>query len=339
MRFNTFFEERHPDTSITLAVLCDGIGGHSAGEVAADLAVQTIIIEVSQANLDDPTQALEGGIQIANQKIFQASQQDRMRAGMGTTCACALIRAGQLFISYVGDSRIYLQRGRYLSQLSKDHTWIQEALDGGLLSLEEAVEHPNRHVLRRYLGSPTPPAVDSHLHITLTEEPAATHLSLQAGDLILLTSDGLTDLVSNPEINQLLGRNKPGLAIQKLIGLANQRGGHDNISILLLQVVKGKKPKGGSKRWLASCLMLFIFSILLAFGLLFGINVIEDWFNPPSTQSVLETLPFPTETPLPLFDTPITPGMESTTGATPSQPTETIGATTHTPSPTDTIYP
>ena len=337
--YRTFFEERHPGIPITLAVLCDGIGGHSAGEVAADLALQTIISEVSQANLEDPTRVLENGIQVANHKVFLAAQQDRMRTGMGTTCACALIRENQLFISYVGDSRIYLQRRRSLSQLSKDHTWIQEALDGGLLSQEEASDHPNRHVLRRYLGSATPPMVDSGMHFASPDEATAKQLPLQTGDIILLCSDGLTDLVSDPEINQLLKRNTPKVAIQKLIALANQRGGHDNISILLLKVEKGKKVKGGSKRWLANCLMLFILSILLAIGMLIGINVIEDQFNPSSTQSVLVTLPFPTQTPLPLFDITIAPVNEVVTGTVSPQPTETITATPSAASPTDSIYP
>ncbi len=329
----------------TLVVLCDGIGGHSAGEVAAELAVNTILREVSLNAQDDPILALEKSIQSASDAILQEAQTDRMRSGMGTTCACALIRQRMLYISYIGDSRVYLWRKKKLNLLSRDHTWIQEAIESGVIDPHDAAEHPNRHVLRRYLGSPNPPAVDSHVHFQSNHDPAhntdINSLSLQKNDIVMLCSDGLTDLVTDDEINQIISKNKPASAIQQLIALANQRGGHDNITIMLVQVFHKKRAfsQDNQKKQSASCLLLFLFTIFLAVGVFFGVRYLKNWNNVTPSATTAATLPFPTETSLPLFNqTTDTQFTQPTSAFETLQPELTVIATI-TPWPTDTTSP
>jgi protein phosphatase len=159
---------------------------------------------------------------------------------MGATVACCWIISRQLYLANVGDSRIYLLRGRYIYQLSNDHTWIQEAMDHGLLTPEQARAHPNAHVIRRYLGSKQPVVPDTRLRLSPGESDAQAEANqgfvLLPGDRLLLCSDGLTDLVSNDEIRYHLEGAPLEPALQALINLANGRGGHDNITLVALQV-------------------------------------------------------------------------------------------------------
>ena len=244
-------------TPSVLAVLCDGIGGHRAGEIAADLAVNSISQVVAECDGSQPLQVLQEAIHTTSQKIYHQSQDDSGQRGMGSTCACAWIIGNRLYTVTVGDSRIYLQRGEAITQLSTDHTWIQEMQDRGLISPDQAHSHPNAHMIRRYLGSPIPPEGDFRLRIGTddSDELALTNqgLILQPGDKLLLCTDGLTDLVKDSEICTSLNRDLPGnhfkpphlpsnpdqalgVALQELVDLANQRGGHDNITAIVMQV-------------------------------------------------------------------------------------------------------
>ncbi len=257
-----------------LAVLCDGIGGHRAGEVAAEMAVNLITAYVLEnGDALQPLDLLEQAITAASRAIHEQARTSRERNGMGATCACALILAERLYIASVGDSRVYLLRGGHYHQLTTDHTWIQEALQRGVLTPNQVVGHPNTHVIRRFLGSPSPPQVDLRLRLDGEEDDqlalANQGMPLQQGDLILLTSDGLTDLVRDDEICAALQNRPLQPAAQSLIDLANQRGGHDNISLLVIEAIPGALPQPTPamkprRWWLAGCAAGLI--LLLAAG-------------------------------------------------------------------------
>lgn len=236
----TAFRGSSGSAPVLLAVLSDGIGGNRAGEVASELAVNLISQFAANSDGRAPLAVLEGAIHFASGQIFQQAQSNPEQNGMGATCACAWIAGDRLYTATVGDSRIYLLRGQTIQQLSIDHTWIQEALERGLIQPEDAEGHPNAHVIRRYLGSPTPPEVDFRLRAngmeTDPQAPTGQGLLLLPGDQLLLCSDGLTDLVSDEEIRGVFQQAPLEEAGRKLIDLANQRGGHDNITLIAIQV-------------------------------------------------------------------------------------------------------
>ena len=265
-------------TPSLLAVLCDGIGGHRAGEVAAEMGVSLITEGVAAAEQEKPLRTLDKAIGRASAAIYNASQTDQGRVGMGTTCACAWIIGDKLYTANLGDSRIYLLRKGHFIQLTTDHTWIQEALDAGLISEEERSDnHPNAHVIRRYLGSKDVPEPDFRLWYFEGEDDEAAlgnqGLRLKPNDIILLCSDGLTDLVSDPEIRDVLETQSLTDAPETLIEMSNSRGGHDNITVVLLKV----PSKGGSwfgkrrrRRWVIGLVTTLAVLALLIGGALAG---------------------------------------------------------------------
>lgn len=237
----SFVLNKNDKTPVLFAVLADGIGGHRAGEVAAELAVNHMMQVVAQSDGYHIRQTIEAAVSEASDAIAAHSESNQNLKGMGATCATAWILGDKLHTAYVGDSRIYLMRGGRIQQLTVDHTWVQEAIDRGVLTPEEAREHPNVHVIRRYLGSPTPPDPDFRLKLFNDEgdQNAENNQGLQLlpNDILLLCSDGLTDLVWNDEILELV-RSKPSLkeASRALVELANSRGGHDNTTVILIAV-------------------------------------------------------------------------------------------------------
>jgi protein phosphatase len=222
------------------AIIADGIGGHRAGEVAAELAVETISKYMAESDASDPVGVLEHGIIHAGELIFRKADENPIYRGMGSTCACVWIIGNQLYAASVGDSRIYLIRQNAIHQLTIDHTWIQEAIDQGALRPEQARRHPNAHVIRRFLGSRLGVSPDFRLRLTGAEDDqqavANQGAQLLPGDLILLCSDGLTDLVGADEILGVLQKERGEPALRELVELANKRGGHDNITIVTLAV-------------------------------------------------------------------------------------------------------
>jgi protein phosphatase len=228
-------------TPVVFAVVADGIGGHRYGEVAAEMVVNIISDEVSRSNGGNPIAIFQKAFYTASETIFARSEREPEREGMGATCACVLVVGEKLYCAWAGDSRIYLARSATeLRRLTKDHTWVQEAVDKGILEPAQMALHPNAHVIRRYLGSPEPPEPDLRLRLNPgeTDEQARANqgLSLRSGDKLLLCSDGLTDLVTDEEILAHLQTRDLRAAAQKLVNLANERGGHDNITIVLLGV-------------------------------------------------------------------------------------------------------
>jgi protein phosphatase len=241
----------------TFAVVADGIGGHRAGEVAAELAVNYISMHVAESNARKPIKILENAIHDASQAIAAHSAGKAEEQGMGSTCACVWIIENKLYTAYVGDSRIYLLRGKYIQQLTIDHTWVQEAYEKGIITADQMRDHPNVHVIRRHLGGIRLPEVDFRLRIDNeeTDEESMNNqgFHLDPGDTILICTDGLTDLVWDDEIKEIIrGKRDLKTAAETLVNLANERGGHDNISVVLLAMprVEETLPKKGLFGWL-----------------------------------------------------------------------------------------
>ncbi len=229
--------QSNPTPSV-FAIVSDGIGGHRSGEVASEMTVNLISQIVAQSDGGHPLAVFQQGFYAVSEKIVEQAEQDASQRGMGATAACVWVIDKQLYIAYAGDSRIYLIRGKRIQQLSRDHTWVQEALDKGILSKAAIKSHPNLHVIRRYIGSSEPPEPDLRLYLRAGESDqeakANQGMVLTPGDVVLVCTDGLTDLVNDNEIAAALQGRTLKQTAKALIDLANQRGGHDNITVLLL---------------------------------------------------------------------------------------------------------
>jgi protein phosphatase len=326
---------------VLFAVLADGIGGHRGGEVAAELAVNHIMQNIAQGDGRYSRRAVEQAVNEASDSIAAHAAGSENLKGMGATCAMAWIIGDKLHTAYVGDSRIYLIRSGRIQQLTVDHSWVQEAIEKGILTPEMAREHPNVHVIRRYLGSPTPP--DPDLRLFLFDGEGAHHpennqgMELLPNDILLLCTDGLTDLVWNDEILEVI-RSKPGLkeAARGLIELANQRGGHDNITVVLIGVPADIKATGEVKKkrgwipWAIGALTGLIF--ILVIGSVLTLNLLRRSVPVTSTPFVSPS-PSVTVTSSPLPTITIVP----TETLAPDVILPTVS--TYTPWPTNTISP
>ena len=292
-------------TPVLFAVLADGIGGHKAGEVAAELAVNHIMETVAKSDGRHVRRTIENAVADASNAIAAHSSSDENMKGMGSTCAISWIIGDKLHTAYVGDSRVYLIRGGRIQQLTVDHTWVQEAVEKNILTPEAAREHPNVHVIRRYLGSPVPPEPDFRMKLfnDETDQHAENNqgMQLEPNDVLLMCSDGLTDLVWNDEILEVI-RSKPSLkeASAALIELSNSRGGHDNITIVLISTPADFNVKGRKKTdwlpWILGGVAGLIF-ILIAASLL-TLNLVRRSSTPTFAAPTLP-LPQVTSTPLP----------------------------------------
>ncbi len=285
-----------------------------------------------------PKKILKRAIQEASEAIADHASSTAEQKGMGATCACIWVIGDKLYTATVGDSRIYLLRGGRIQQLTTDHTWVQEAIEKNILTPEQAREHPNVHVIRRYLGSPDPPDVDFRLRLYDSEADALAEgnqgMQIHPGDTFLICSDGLTDLVWNDEIAETI-RSKSSLkaAAQELIDTANQRGGHDNITIVLINVPRDLKmtvpQKTNWRPWIIGGGIAFL--LFLVFASVLTINLL---------RATVFATPTPTFTPSPIPTATLTetltasPTLTETLTATPSP----IGPT-YTPWPTNTEIP
>ncbi|MEJ2012553.1 MAG: protein phosphatase 2C domain-containing protein [Anaerolineales bacterium] len=257
---------------VVAAVVSDGIGGHQAGEVAAQITVETVLKQLKRFAGGDPAALITDAVLEANRAVSDAASSSADQSGMGATLALVMVVGSQLYTATVGDSRIYLLRDKRLRQISIDHTWVQEAIEYEIISPEEARDHPQAHVLRRHIGGDQPPDPDFRMFLEDGEsEPRALAnqgVGLQAGDQVLLCSDGLTDMVEDQEIHNALNTRPPELAVEALIELALQRGGLDNITVVVLgmpESVEGymaRPPSSRLQRLLPAVLMLILFSII-----------------------------------------------------------------------------
>ncbi len=228
------------DANLGLLVLADGMGGYNAGEVASGIAVKTIVNLVREAleredlqaadpaaGLSRPAIILRDAITRANKIIFQTARTQPNCEGMGTTVVGALFHDNRITIAHVGDSRLYRLRGPGFEQVTLDHSLLQELVDRGFYSPEEAQRAANKNYVTRALG------VELNVDVEIQEHPA------QRGDVYMLCSDGLSDMVEDDDIHLTIntfGANLDTVAKQ-LVQLGNDNGGKDNISVLLAQVV------------------------------------------------------------------------------------------------------
>jgi protein phosphatase len=341
-----------PTPSI-VAVVADGVGGHQAGEVASSIAVEMISQLIAESDAAHPLATLEGAFHRANQAIYSQATINPDNAGMSTTAACIWIIGDQLYMASMGDSRIYLRRGDEFFQLTIDHTWVQEAIESGLLTNDQVRSHPNAHLIRRYLGSKQPAIPDFRINLSHEDIDGSAAgnqgMNLEAGDYLLMCSDGLTDLVSDDEIQSAVGRYPQEEALDNLIKLANSRGGHDNITIIGIQVPDDKLVVAAPRRRPRFLLALVIFFILML--ALFGAWIYQMYFWESGTGSptqipgstagiVAPTITVPVNSP-----TLPAPTVDSTPGNSPSPPPSDIPTedtpipATYTPWPTSTTNP
>lgn len=245
------------DISSGLVVLADGMGGYNAGEVASGIAVSVISAEIRH-HLQDmkPEQKdkatdedvgvilLRDNVRKANLSIYNAALSQPQYSGMGTTIVTGLFYDDRVAVAHVGDSRMYRLRGEVFESVTKDHSLLQEQIDSGMISKEDARTSKNKNLVTRAVGIDANVEPEIHVH------------DVQVGDVYLLCSDGLNDMVEDEEIGsvlQMLKANLP-LAATELIQLANDNGGRDNVSVILVKVNgKFSAPHG----WVAKLLSWF----------------------------------------------------------------------------------
>ena len=220
-----------------LFVVCDGMGGHAGGETASRLAVQTIEKELISAKLrtDDPFSsqvalaesplagALREAVEGACSAVFRTSRANPELAGMGTTCISLLVHGDHAIVGHVGDSRAYLVRGDLIQQISEDHSLVNEQIKAGMITPEEAKHSRYKNIITRSVGFEEEVQVDV---MGLVTEP---------GDTFLLCSDGLANMLEDREMLELVRGEKLEELPKKLIALANERGGDDNITVIVVQ--------------------------------------------------------------------------------------------------------
>ena len=211
-----------------LFIVADGMGGHAAGEVASDMAVKIVSRELAtlaHISGDDAGARVSASLKAANRAIFQRTVQEVDKQGMGTTASVLLLAEDRYLIGQVGDSRIYMLRDAQLRQITKDHSYVQEQVDAGYLTPEQARYHPYSNVITRCVGAGE------------VVEPDVYAGTVRAGDVFLVASDGLTGMVDDRRLQQLLAsRAGPGRIVDSLIAEANGRGGLDNITAIIVQV-------------------------------------------------------------------------------------------------------
>jgi PPM family protein phosphatase len=231
------------DDAVGLAVLADGMGGYNAGEVASSIATSFIkselgrwLAEASQnASDNDVRRAMDICVDNANRAIFNASTSNPQHSGMGTTLVLGVFRDSRLLMGHVGDSRAYRLRASRLSQITHDHSLLQEQIDSGLITPEQAAFSTHKNLVTRAVGVEDTVVLETHLHEMLP------------GDTYLLCSDGLSDMLHDDDIAKLMGAHESiADAAQALVAAANDAGGKDNISVVLARI---RGAAGGAKSW------------------------------------------------------------------------------------------
>ena len=237
-----------------LYAVADGMGGHAAGEVASRQAIAALFREYYADPSTNVVESLRRAYKVANAEIHAMASSDPTKEGMGTTLVAAVLKGDRLFVANVGDSRAYhVHQGR-IHQITRDHSWVAEQVEAGVITKEEARQHAHRNVITRALGNRPNVEVD-----IFTEK-------IQTGDAIVLCSDGLSNELEDEEIGRIVAGNDPQKAANELVSLANQRGGDDNITAIVVKVTKVTKEStlsfalaaGGLVAILAICVIAFL---------------------------------------------------------------------------------
>lgn len=220
---DAYFAGKITDGSV-FAVVCDGMGGANAGNVASELAVRHISEYVIRSyrdgmNMTDTEKTLKNAIVSANISLYDKAVNNAELAGMGTTAVAAFVKDGTAVIAHVGDSRIYLVNGE-IKQLTRDHSVVQSLIESGKITPEDAKVHPRKNVITRALGAEENVAVDSDC------------LNLSNGDTLLLCSDGLTNFLDDKDILTVFQNNDISAVAERLVEEANENGGGDNITVV-----------------------------------------------------------------------------------------------------------
>lgn len=216
-----------PSDTVGLYIVADGMGGYNGGEVASSLAVTATkdFIENNFAETEHTKESLQelvkNAIEYANMLVYEKSKEVQELEGMGTTIEVALVHNNRVYIGHVGDSRIYRIRKDFIRKLTTDHSYVQKLVKDGTISKEEAIHHPKKNMLTKALGC------------TSFVEPDVTVKGFLKDDILVLTSDGLTNMVKDQEIYQIVKDNIE-VATDKLIDKANENGGLDNITVIVV---------------------------------------------------------------------------------------------------------
>ena len=207
------------EEDLGLLAIADGMGGHASGEVASKMAIE-ILKEFLEKEGQPLPERLSSGIKLANRTIYEAAQSQSQLNGMGTTLTALQLDGNRLSIAHVGDSRAYLIRGGVIEQITDDHTIVSEQVARGMMTKEEAARSDMRNILSRALG--------------IASEVDVEELTVSEGDQLVLCSDGLSELISKDEIlSEVQSTKRPDLACNELVNLANQRGGEDNVTVIV----------------------------------------------------------------------------------------------------------
>ncbi|MEK9138825.1 MAG: Stp1/IreP family PP2C-type Ser/Thr phosphatase [Bacteroidota bacterium] len=217
--------DEHTSHKGQLFVVADGMGGHKGGKQASELAVK-IIGETYSADADKSVlESLANALQAANEAVYRASLRSSALSGMGTTCVALVVRGNHVHVAHIGDSRVYRVTKAEIIQLTRDHTAVAEMQRRGIITAEEAKYHPERSVLYRALGTESVAEIEVQPEIVVT-----------ATEWFVLCSDGLTNMVEDADIQDVVISHPPQEACETLVGLANERGGVDNITVIVVQI-------------------------------------------------------------------------------------------------------
>jgi len=238
-----------------LFAVADGLGGHEAGEVASSVALGALV-EAAPRRPD--AKALGRAVRAANRAVISAAREGLGRNGMGTTVTAALVEGTRIAIAHVGDSRAYLLHGDGLERLTEDHSLVADMIRSGTITEEQSRTHPNRSVITRALGT------DPNMY------PDTFEVEAGIGDRLLLCSDGLTGMLPDARIEEILDSYRdPEMAVRMLVDAANEAGGHDNISVAVVDIVTGQHRSPATERpgrgWLSA--LVWVFAVVAVLGI------------------------------------------------------------------------
>ena len=325
-----------------LYAVADGMGGHAAGEVASQQAVSALFEKYYASPSAEIIERMKEAIETANAEVYAQASLDRAKAGMGTTLVAAVLQGDDLYVANVGDSRAYLAREQSIEQVTRDHSWVNEQVQAGIITEQEAREHLYRNIITRSLG--TKPEVDIDFF----------QRKLQPGDVLVLCCDGLSNEVQDDEIARIVSTNSAQKATQKLIDLANQRGGPDNVTAVVVTIGESvKAPRPLLPLAIGGGLAVLLIAAAVYFGRgHIGALLATPTATPTATSTSTATLSptytptatltptsTPTATPIPTFTPTATSKPTQTPTSTPTVTETPTEAPTGTPSPTLTTTP
>ncbi|MCI9411114.1 MAG: Stp1/IreP family PP2C-type Ser/Thr phosphatase [Eubacterium sp.] len=220
-----YCEENAVGSFPNLFIVADGMGGHNAGDTASRMCVEEVVSQIEQSTKVTPIGIFEQAVAAANEKVFQASLSDKALNGMGTTIVATVVFGDTAYIVNVGDSRLYVYKDTF-RQVTIDHSLVEEMVQSGKLHKEDMRTHPNKNIITRALGTNSDVKADCF------------EIEVDEGDVLLLCSDGLSNMLEDEKIERIIRSNREDMseAGRQLVQEANEAGGKDNISVVLIQV-------------------------------------------------------------------------------------------------------